>query len=246
MNQPPVQLLEWDSEFLGFRVGRLAVQQLSVAHLATLMDQSRAAGFRLIYLIADPADAITAATANRAGVWLADCKVTFARETNIPLSVKAATTTGSGVILNATMVTPRSEKLAWQSGEFSRFRRDVQFAPHVFMDLYRRWLQASFTGELAQVVLTYLSPTTGDETGLLTLAEEQAGAARIGLFAVDSAVRRQGIGQQLVEAARKQAQHWNCSYLQVVTQYDNGPACRFYQQCGFELVREEYLYHLWL
>ena len=245
MNHPPVQLLEWDSEFLGFRVGRLAVQQLSVAHLATLMDQSRAAGFRLIYLIADPADATTAATANRAGVWLADRKVTFARETNIPLPVGAATAAGSGAILNATMATPQSEKLAWQSGEFSRFRRDVQFAPHVLVDLYRQWLQASFTGELAQVVLTYLSPTTGDETGLLTLAE-QAGVARIGLLAVDSAARRQGIGQQLLEAARKQAQRWNCSYLQVVTQCDNEPACRFYQQCGFELVQEEYIYHLWL
>ena len=245
MNQPSVQLLEWDSEFLGFRVGRLAVQQLSVARLVILMDQSRAAGFRLIYLIADPADATTVATANRAGVWLADRKVTFARKTNIPLPVRATTAVGSGDILNATVVTPRLEKLAWQSGEFSRFRRDVQFAPHVFVDLYRQWLQASFTGELAQVVLTYLSPTTGDETGLLTLAK-QVGAARIGLLAVDSAARRQGIGQQLVEAARKQAQHWNCSYLQVVTQCDNGPACRFYQQCGFELVQEEYIYHLWL
>ena len=60
------------------------------------------------------------------------------------------------------------------------------------------------------------------------------------------AARRQGIGQQLVEAARQKAHHWGCPTLQVVTQRDNEPACRFYAQCGFELVREEHIYHLWL
>ena len=245
MTQPLVQLLEWDSEFLGFDVGRLAAQQLSAANLATLMDQSRAVGYRLLYLIADPADATTAAAASHASAWLADRRVTFAREINVPLSIGTATAAGSSAVFNATEVTPQLEQLAWQSGEFSRFRRDAQFAPRVFIDLYRQWLQASFTGELAQVVLAYLLPSTRDETGLLTLGQK-AGVAHIGLLAVARAARRQGIGQQLVEAAWEQALRWNCSRMQVVTQRDNVPACRFYQQCGFELVQEEHIYHLWL
>ena len=242
MSQPQVQPLEWDSNLLGFPVGRLAAQQMSAACLATVVAQSRQTGIRLIYLVVDPADAGTAAIAIQAGAWLADRKVTFARATNTPLAPIQATVAGSGTIFSTTTFTPQLEQLAWLSGAFSRFRLDAQFAPHVFTDLFTRWLRASLTSEIARVVLAYVLPT-GKEAGLLTLGKQE-GKAYIGLLAV--AARRQGIGQQLVEAARQKAHHWGCPTLQVVTQRDNEPACRFYAQCGFELVREEHIYHLWL
>ena len=244
MSQPQVQILAWDSNFLGLPVGRLEAHQVNAASLAALVQQSRAADIRLIYLIADPADGETAAAASQAGAWLADRKVTFARATNTPLAPSQATATESGAVVTTTTFTPQLEQLAWQSGAFSRFRLDTQFAPHVFMDLYTRWLHASLTGEIARLVLAYTLPT-GEEAGLLTLGEQE-GKAHIGLLAVTAGARRQGIGHLLIETARQQAYRWGCRTLQVVTQRANKRACRFYAQCGFELVREEHIYHLWL
>jgi len=242
MSRLVVQPLIWDSAFLGYPVARLTAQHLSAASLTALIDQSRVAGIRLVYLVADPADAETAAVAQQVGVWLADRKVTFARKTNEVLT-GAATGPDSVPIVNVTACTPQLERLAWQSGTFSRFRRDKNFAPQVFPNLYSHWLHASLNGELARVVLA-CSASPGAELGFLTLGERD-GCASIGLLAVDGPARGRGVGRRLVEAARQQALRWNCTRLQVTTQRDNGPACRFYSRCGFEMVREEHIYHLW-
>lgn len=234
-----VEPLPWDSAFLGFQVGRLVSHKMDAAYLTVLVAESKAAGIRLIYLVTDPADIEMANAAHQIGARLADRKVTFARPTT-----RAVVSAAFNHIESVTAYTPQLERLAWQSGAFSRFQRDENFAPHVFSGLYSRWLRASLSGKLARVVLASHS-LTGAETGLLTLSE-RAGYASIGLLAVDGAVRGQGIGQQMVEAARQQALGWGCTQLQVVTQRDNVPACRFYVRCGFELVREEHLYHLWL
>lgn len=244
MSQPLVQLLEWDSNFLGFPVGQLVAQELHTTGLAALVDESRTNGIRLIYMRVNPTDTAMAAAAHQTGARLVDRKMTFARETDLSILAGQETESGDDSIFSTTTFTSELEELAWQSGEFSRFRRDGRFAAGFFKNLYTQWLRASLTGELARVVLAYPSPK-GEEVGLLTLGQQE-GLAIIGLLAVAGANRGQGIGQQLVEAARQQAQRWGCPTLQVVTQRDNEPACRFYARCGFELVREEHIYHLWL
>ena len=245
MSQPPVQPLAWDTKFLGFPVARLAARHLPAADVLALIEQQRAAGIRLLYLLADPADAESAAAARRAGARLLDRKVTFGLAIGPPSDQPAAPAGPTAVqVAVATVFTPHLEALAWQSGAFSRFRLDERFAPHVFPDLYSQWLRASLAGELARVVLAAVRPN-GEEAGLLTLGEEGS-TASIGLLAVAAAVRGRGVGRQMVAAARQQAQARGCTRLTVVTQRDNGPACGFYAACGFVPVREEHVYHLWL
>ncbi|HEX8657109.1 MAG TPA: GNAT family N-acetyltransferase [Hymenobacter sp.] len=238
-----LQLLAWDSNFLGFPVARLVAQRLSAVDLDALMIKGRKEGIRLIYLMADPADIETAAATRQVGVRLIDRKVTFVRGTAPALPASAAGWDLTCVIPVAAY-TPRLEQLAWESGQFSRFRTDDKFEPHIFTNMYNHWLRASVNGELAQVVFTYLSPT-GSELGLLTLGQQER-CASIGLLAVDAEVRGHGLGQRLVEVALQQALQWGCTQLQVVTQRDNEPACRFYNRCGFEVEQEQHIYHLWL
>ena len=235
-----VQPLAWDTEFLGFPVARLSATGHPVAALTAAVADARRAGYRLVYIVTDPGHTAAAALARQTGAWLADRRLTFVR----PLPAPDPSAVVAPAIGATTAFTARLEALAWQSGEFSRFRLDKRLAPTVFRRLYSQWLRNSLTGEIARQVLTWRNDA-GHELGLLTLGEKN-NRADIGLLAVDATARGLGLGRQLVAAAQAQAAAWGYAELQVVTQRANAPAGRFYEKCGFALVREELVYHLWL
>ncbi|WP_051718356.1 GNAT family N-acetyltransferase [Hymenobacter sp. IS2118] len=235
----PLQHLAWDSDFLGFPVARLAAGGLGASAIAAAVAEARQAGYRLLYAIVLPTDTAGGEALRQAGSGLADRKVTYAMALTAADAVSI-----SPAISDATAYSMQLESLAWQSGEYSRFRLDRRFQPGVFQELYSQWLRNSLSGELARRVLVWRS-AQDPEAGLLTLGEKN-GRADIGLLAVDVAARGQRGGQQLVAAARAQAAAWGFATLQVVTQGDNVAACRFYEKCGFLPESEEHIYHLWL
>ena len=234
-----LQPLAWDSNYLGYGVARLEAENLAPDELSRLVAEARAAGLRLLYLVAAPADARSNASAREGGAWLADRKVTFA----MPVAPGEQAEVVGPVIQPTTTWTPQLESLALQSGEYSRFRLDTHFEPTVFTGLYQRWLRNSLSHEIAREVLVYDAENTGSAQGLLTLGLKN-GRADIGLLAVDAAARGQRIGQQLVAAARQRTAAWGLAELQVVTQLDNEPACGFYRRCGFREWQVEHIYHL--
>ena len=237
-----LHFLAWDSDYLGFGVARLEADVLAPGELNRLVAEARAAGLRLLYLIAAPADATSNATARAVGAWLADRKVTFA----MPVAPAEKTAAAFGPVIQATTTwTAQLESLALQSGEYSRFRRDTNFDPTVFTGLYQRWLRNSLSHEIAREVLVFDAERTGHALGLLTLGLKN-GRADIGLLAVDAQARGHRIGQQLVAAARQRTAAWGLGELQVVTQLDNEPACAFYRHCGFRERQVEHIYHFWL
>lgn len=232
--------LPWDSEFLGFPVARLAAARLSPAELAAAMAEARRAGFYLVYVVAEPADAVAQVAMQQAGAQLLDRKVTFV----MPLPLPTAARDSLAMVGSATAYTPQLESLAWQSGAYSRFRLDTRFAPHVFKNLYAQWLRNSLAGTVARRVMVWRDGA-GTEQGLLTLGEKN-NRADIGLLAIDARARGQRVGQVLVAAAANQASEWGYEQMQVVTQRDNETACRFYEKCGFQLEYEKHIYHWWL
>jgi dTDP-4-amino-4,6-dideoxy-D-galactose acyltransferase len=235
-----VQLLAWDSQFFGFGVARLTGAAPTAPEVAAALAECRAAGVRLLYWHTRPDDPTANEAARQHGAWLADRKVTFV----MPLPPHLAAALADTGIIAPTIFTPQLESLAWQSGAYSRFARDPRLPVGAFRQLYSEWLRNSLSGELAQVVLA-LPDATGHALGLLTLGEKN-GRADIGLLAVDEPVRGQRVGQRLVAEAQRRAAGAGLAELQVVTQRDNEPACRFYERCGFALAHEEYIYHLWL
>lgn len=235
------ELLPWDTEFLGFPVARLRPTALDEAAFDAVLRHCRAVGIRLLYLYADPADAVTAATARRAGLPLADHRLTF--EMLLPATPNYTARTGFQ-IRPTTTYSSRLEALVWQSGEYSRFRRDPNFAPDVFPRLYSQWLRNILAGRTARQLLVAES---ADEVvqGLLVL-DEKPHQTSLELLAVDTALRGRGLGWQFLEAAQRQAYAWGHPALRLVTQADNEPACRLYRRFGFRVTHEEHLYHCWL
>jgi dTDP-4-amino-4,6-dideoxy-D-galactose acyltransferase len=233
------QLLDWDSRFFGFGVARILCETPTPDEVRTALDQCRTTGTRLIYWHAPYQDLAAHQLAEQHNAWLADRKVTFV----MALGPVATAPVDAGIV-PATMLTPRLESLAWQSGEYSRFALDKRLPADAFRQLYSQWLRNSLNGNIARAVFT-LPDTTGQELGLLTLGEKN-GRADIGLLAVDKQARGQRVGKRLVAEARRWAVGAGYAELQVVTQRDNAPACGFYESCGFAISHEEHIYHLWL
>ena len=235
-----IQPLPWDSDLMGFAVARLTLAQADAAETARAIAECRAAGYHLVYGVVNTDDDAANCVVRAAGAWLADCKVTFALS---PGPADLAWPPDPAIV-PATAHTPALEALAWQSGAYSRFRLDPRLPATVFQRLYSQWLRNSLDGSIAQVVLT-LQGAAGKAVGLLTLGDKD-GVADIVLLAVAAEFRGQRAGQRLVAEARRRAAAQGYARLHVVTQGANEQACRFYEKCGFELVDEVNIYHLWL
>jgi dTDP-4-amino-4,6-dideoxy-D-galactose acyltransferase len=233
-----MQPLPWDSKFLGYSVARLTTTALMPEEIDTALVYARQAGIKLLYVVADPEAKYINTILQQYGAWLADRKTTFV----MPLH-DAAVTAWAPSIQSTTVYTPQLESLAWQSGEYSRFRLDPHFDDDIFRRLYSQWLHNSLDGSIAQQVLVWRS-TEGQQLGLMTLGEKDQ-SADIGLLAVDSTARGQRIGHKLVAAAQSWAVSEGYDSLYVVTQRDNLSACSFYIKCGFTPVHIENIYHLW-
>jgi dTDP-4-amino-4,6-dideoxy-D-galactose acyltransferase len=236
-----IELLAWDSEFLGFGVARLLSHNITATALKQQIANAQQAGAQLLYLVLSPDDYISNAAAIKVGAALVDRKVTF----TMPVEAELAQLGIPNNIHSATTPTAQLESLAFQSGEYSRFRLDNRFVSGTYERLYRQWLHNSLARTLAREVLVYQPAPAASELGLLTLGIKQ-GRADIGLLAVDRSARGQGVGTALVQAAQRVTATWGLTALQVVTQQNNQPACAFYQRCGFVVQTIEHVYHLWL
>lgn len=235
-----IQPLPWDSDLMGFAVARLTLAQADAAETARAIAECRAAGYHLVYGVVNTDDDAANCVMRAAGAWLADRKVTYAR----PLPPAAAAPAPDPAIVLATGFTPALEALAWQSGAYSRFRLDPRLPANAFQRMYSQWLRGSLDGSLAQAVLV-LHSAADRALGLMTLGEKQ-GIAKIGLVAVDANAGGQQVGQRLMAETVRRAAAAGFAELQVVTQGENPSACRFYEKCGFVLVHEVHIYHLWL
>ena len=80
----------------------------------------------------------------------------------------------------------------------------------------------------------------GCTVGLLQLtATADPGELEINVLAVDEAVQRRGIGRALVEASLTEARRRGCNRVLVSTGAADSGNLRFYQRCGFRMLRIE-------
>ena len=80
--------------------------------------------------------------------------------------------------------------------------------------------------------------------GLCTLRVRE-GTLTIDLFVVKKNMRQKGIGTTLLNIAQNWAVDNGYSTLKVVTTKDNIPALKFYRKCGFRILTESLVYHIW-
>ncbi|MDR2115404.1 MAG: GNAT family N-acetyltransferase [Planctomycetaceae bacterium] len=242
----PVSYAEWDSRFFGFPIGNIDIPSGYSHELLEQSLQTARERFRLICITLHengPEELLI----HNVLCPCYDRKIVFKKliGDNIPpIDSHVRSYTSS-------FCSPMLERLAIQSGMRTRFKNDPELSAH-YEQLFLTWINYAVTKELADSIWTWYE--AGQHIGLATIrcakrihpeTGEIEREGRIGLFSVDSKHRHRGIGAGLFSACDFWCSSLSIPSSSIVTQRDNTAMIALCQKTGFEIKREESVYHYW-
>lgn len=159
-------------------------------------------------------------------------------DTKIALQKKISSTPKSTDIRNYLSKELKSEleSLAYESGVYSRFRRDSRLSNGEFKKLYKIWISEEIKNN--QV---YITPNLEGMMALSFGKEE----VNINLLAVSEEDQGKGWGRKFLNAAIFFTNEKGIKALNVVTQELNEKALILYTSSGFQEIDRVYIYHYW-
>jgi dTDP-4-amino-4,6-dideoxy-D-galactose acyltransferase len=247
---------EWDSAHFGFSVATINSKELAQPDLERTLVLANQLGYTLIYWPTRVEHSIDDSLIQRYGGNLVDCKTTYgmnlteenlsreAMTQSVAVEVEIRSYTVSSADSNPDY-DQRMRDLAIAAGKWSRFAVDSRIEKERHESLYTIWLERSLRRELADEVLVAYAKNSSEPIGIVTLLKNR-NIGSVELIAVSTEHRGRGIGKKLMQAGEQWMRDQGCSYVRVVTQKDNLPACRLYEQHGYAVVKQEQFYHFWL
>jgi dTDP-4-amino-4,6-dideoxy-D-galactose acyltransferase len=234
------RILEWDSDFFGYKIASLRPLNLGSTQLNEIISVLQRNDFTLAYCFVNPGDHLSNCSLKESSGFLADEKITFIVDLT-EMKNKVYSEYIEPYRLNTS--SDKLRVLALQSGYYSRFRIDPKFHNNEYEKLYREWIDKSVSKLMSDEILVYYKDD--DEKGFVTLGIKN-GVGSIGLIAVDELERGNSIGKELMSAALSFFLNKNICSVEVVTQKANKVACEFYKSRGFSFKSIENVYHLWI
>jgi dTDP-4-amino-4,6-dideoxy-D-galactose acyltransferase len=235
------ELLDWDSDHFGIRIGRVTAARLTRADARSLPDWMREREVACLYLLLDAGDAGSVRTAEDLGFRFIDVRSTLAAAPEVAVQHAGSAAPERVRSARADDVADLAS-IARVSHRDGRFHSDPGFPKDRADALYQRWIENS-CGDYADAV--FVAEQEDRPAGYFTCHLDDGGIGRIGLVAVAESARRRGLATQLGAAAA----HWfaerGAERIDVVTQAKNLAALRFYQALGFTPTRVEVWLHLW-
>jgi dTDP-4-amino-4,6-dideoxy-D-galactose acyltransferase len=230
-----IQLLDWDTNFFGYRVGKLNLSKTGLINLN--LSRIETNSFDLIYLFVEQS-----IDEDLLSLWrskLQYIKIELVKDVNT--SDSNLSETGNVIIKPISVFTDELFHLVLESGVFSRFKQDKNFVNNEFERLYRAWIDKAINDRNAKVVGAFIN----DELiGFVSLSLK-SGVADIGLIAVHQKARGKYVGKKLLESAYQYATLHHSKTITVVTQENNIQALQFYLRNGFKIENKNYIFHLW-
>lgn len=197
------------------------------------------AGIKLVYFVAPESDTHQIRLAKELGGILVDHKITYLMNLkNIALQSDPDIKSYANTIPSEDLI-----NLAYESGNFSRFRADPHLTENQFKTIYKTWITNSVNRTIADDVLVISD--NNKLLGMVTVGEKNH-RGDIGLLAVSETARGKNIGTRLVRAAQYYFIQKGFDQSQVVTQQTNIPACKLYEKCGYHIEKTECFFHIWL
>jgi dTDP-4-amino-4,6-dideoxy-D-galactose acyltransferase len=233
------ELLAWDSEFFGLRIGRVRAGVMTRELSAAIEAEAARARLDCLYFLADADQPGSVGLAEGAGFRLVDVRV----ELDLHFAPAADPTPGMPPLRLATPADAAILRaIARVSHRDSRFYQDGNFARERCDALYETWIDRSMQG-WADAVL--VAEQDGVAVGYITCSRRADGVGQIGLLGVEGRAHGAGHGTRLVRAALDWFQAAGCPRVIVVTQGRNVAAQRLYQRGGFKTSRMQLWWHRW-
>lgn len=212
--------LPFDTNLFNYPVGKVILE--SNWDEKTFLELSE--GFKLVYIFSEIELEIQSSD-----IQLQDIKVTFKKNLNEAPNQE-------DVHKYAGPFSYELLELAYESGIYSRFRRDSRLSNGEFRKLYKTWIS-----EAIKHKHVYITPYL---EGMLTLSFENE-VGNIGLLAVSKEHQGKGWGRKLLNAAIFFTNEKGIKALKVATQELNRQALGLYSSLGFQEVDRVYIYHYW-
>jgi len=231
-----IEYLTWDSDFFKKKIGRVLAENSE--EIINVFEEAKKDNYQLIYVFGNENLFVDEKILKQFNGHLADRKVLFKK--NIE-SKKEQTSFVSEYTGNE--LTTELEQLAYESGKYSRFKTDKNFAENDFYRMYKIWIENSVKKQIADKVIVVKENDI--IKGMVTLKIDSE-KGDIGLIAVAPDTQGKGYGKVLISACENELLSKNIFKLEVPTQLANTQACRFYEKCGFEIKEITNIYHFWL
>jgi dTDP-4-amino-4,6-dideoxy-D-galactose acyltransferase len=237
----PYQVLEWDSQFFGYRIGRVQGARLRPDTLSAAYQWATEQDVACMYFLAEADDALTVRTAEAGGFALQDVRVTF----NLLLDHIPAHQPDAQIRHARPEDVEPLRHTARHAYVHSRFYNDSHFSQEQCAALYDLWLTRSIT-DPTYADLTWVGEVDGQAVGYVTChLHQDTKVGTIGLVGVAEEARGQALGQRLIAAVLAWFAQQGMTQVQVVTQGRNIAAQRLYQRCGFLTHSIGLWYHWW-
>jgi dTDP-4-amino-4,6-dideoxy-D-galactose acyltransferase len=238
------EILDWDTAFFGFRVGRVRGDTLTQEKVGEIGAWCQYNDIRLLYFLACSNDPVTTRIAEDNGFRLVDVRMTFAVKISSPIL--------AGKMSPACLVAVRQALpedatilgcIARESHRDSRFFFDENIPLHLSKSLYETWIKKSCNGYADAVLVAVLSEKP---VGYISChLYEERGISSVGLIGVSKSERGMGIGPALLKSAIEWFAERGIKEITVVTQGRNLTAQRLYQRFGFLTKGVQLWYHKW-
>lgn len=231
-----INLLEWDSNFFGYKVGSMILEEFKLDEFDELKQLVNEQHFKIVYCF--PGSNEIAECLLKLNIPLVDNRVTYMKH----LTSRTDGDFESIEIFQSDIIPDKLLKLAFDSGEFSRFKVDKNFKNNEFEKLYTVWLQKSITHELADEVLIIKEMNEIKGFGTYQISN---GVMRLCLLAVDKNFRGKGYGKKLLLFQENLALMKNISRVEIIAQKANKVACSIYEAYGYKIIKDQPIFHLW-
>lgn len=133
-------------------------------------------------------------------------------------------------------------KLSFESGKYSRFKKDKKFSIQQFENLYKRWIDNSLDFGFSDDILVYV-----EEKKIIGFISYKIknNEATIGLVAVLPNYQGKGIGKKLLQVVENELIKNDIKVLNIPTQKENLEACSFYKKRGYKVKQSIIIKHFW-
>ena len=244
MQNKIIEYLEFDSKLFNYKTGKALFSNIYKIENHHILTHIKKNNYKLVYLAIEDIHKLNRAELSNAikkfnelGAKLIDKKILFSKNIKTKQEINEITS------YNSSTLTQKLLDLNYQSGKYSRFKKDKNFRNREFELLYKIWIEKSLNHSIAdKVFVKYMNK---EIAGFLTVKAYET-YAEIGLISVDTNHRGKKIGQKLIKKAEEFTFNKGLSELKVATQWHNTGAVNFYKKNGFIEDKINYIYHLWL